>query len=68
MDKIITITVEGGVVQSVEGIPRGVTVRVLDFDTDGADDDSLTALPNGEKASVSEWQARAETSGPEDTT
>ncbi len=66
MDKIITITVEGGVVQAVEGIPAGVTVRVLDFDTDGADEESLTALPNGEKASVSEWQAPS-TSGPEDT-
>jgi hypothetical protein len=65
---VINVTVEGGVVQAIDGIPAGVTVRVLDFDTDGADEESLTELPNGEKASVSEWQAPSTTSGPEDTT
>ena len=68
MDKIITVTVEGGVVQAVEDIPAGITVRVLDFDTDGADEESLTTLPNGEKASVGEWQAPSATVSPEDTT
>jgi hypothetical protein len=33
---------------------------VLDLDTDGADEESLTALPDGSKACVSEWQASAE--------
>jgi hypothetical protein len=56
---VITVTVEGGVVQAVDGIPAGVTVRVLDFDTDGVDEESLTALPNGSKASVSDWEASA---------
>ena len=54
---LITVTVEGGVVQAIDGIPPGMTVRVLDFDTDGADEESLTALPNGSKASVSDWAA-----------
>ena len=57
--KLITVTVEGGVVQAIDGIPAGVTVRVLDFDTDGLDEESLTALPNGSKASVSDWEASA---------
>ena len=56
-DTLITVTVEGGVVQAIDGIPAGVTVRVLDFDTDGVDEESLTALPNGSKASVSDWVA-----------
>lgn len=52
---VITVTVEGGVVQAIDGIPAGVTIRVIDFDTEGAEEESLTALPNGEKACVSEW-------------
>ena len=63
---VITVTVEGGVVQAIDGIPPGMTVRVLDFDTDGAEEESLTALPNGEKACVSELSGKAPPS--EDTT
>ena len=65
MNKVITVTVEGGVVQGIDGIPAGVIIRVLDFDTEGAEEESLTALPNGEKACVSEWSA--ETPPSEDT-
>ena len=63
---VITVTVEGGVVQSVDGVPRGITVRVLDFDTEGTEEESLTALPNGGKAYVSEWSGKPPPS--EDTT
>jgi len=65
--KVITVTVEGGVVQAIDGIPPGMTVRVLDFDTDGVDEESLTALPNGSKASVSDWEASASSAHLEDT-
>jgi len=54
-DKIITVTVEEGLIQSIEGIPPGHTVRVLDFDTEGADESDLTQLPSGKKAWVSEF-------------
>jgi len=54
---VITVTVDGGVVQAIDGIPPGMTVRVLDFDTNGVDEESLTALPNGSNASVSDWDA-----------
>ncbi len=30
----ITVRVEGGVVQQVEDVPLGVTVRVVDYDND----------------------------------
>jgi hypothetical protein len=63
---LITVTVEGGVVQAIDGIPEGKIVRVLDFDTEGAEGESLTALPNGEKACVSEWSGKTPPS--EDTT
>jgi hypothetical protein len=63
---VIAVTVEGGVIQAIDGIPAGVTIRVLDFDTDGAEEESLTALPNGEKACVSEWSRKIPPS--EDTT
>jgi len=63
---LIIVTVEGGVIQAIDGIPDGVTICVLDFDTEGAEGESLTALPNGEKACVSEWSGKTPPSG--DTT
>lgn len=35
----ITVRVEGGLVQDVEGIPAGVTVRVIDFDAGDSGDE-----------------------------
>lgn len=32
---VITITVEGGLIQNIDDIPEGITVRVMDFDTEG---------------------------------
>ena len=32
--KLITVTVEGGVVQSVDDIPQGIAVEIIDLDED----------------------------------
>jgi hypothetical protein len=53
--KPITITVEGGVIQDIQYIPKGMTVTVLDFDVDGVPEEDLTKLRNGQKAVVAEW-------------
>jgi hypothetical protein len=53
--KTITITMEGGIIQHIAGIPLGVRVKILDFDTDGVEAKKLTLLPNGQKAVVSIW-------------
>jgi hypothetical protein len=45
----ITITVEGGVIQSIDGIPPGQKVVVMDFDTDGTPADELKENEQGEK-------------------
>ena len=39
MKHIISITVEGGVIQSIEGIPADVQVVVRDYDVDGSEED-----------------------------
>lgn len=36
MDKQITVFISGGCVQGVTGIPEGVSVRIIDYDCDGA--------------------------------
>ena len=41
MSAPIIITVQGGVVQSVENIPAGIVVEVRDFDTEGCDSTDL---------------------------
>lgn len=51
----ITITMEGGVIQDIQYIPKNVQVKVLDFDTEGVPDEELTKLRNGQKAVVSVW-------------
>ena len=52
----IVLTVEGGVIHSVEGIPAGTVLRVVDLDVDGIAPDRLTTLAEGEKVYVSEWR------------
>jgi hypothetical protein len=57
--RIITVTVEGGVVQSVDDIPPGVTVSVLDFDTDGVEEHKTKVVNDkGERALVSDYVGR----------
>ena len=46
MDRII-VRVEGGMVQSVEGVPPGVIVEVRDYDTDGLGDEELETDDDG---------------------
>ncbi len=48
---IITIRVEGGIIQEVENVPAGVTVRVLDYDN-GNDPDCKTRDDAGEPCSI----------------
>lgn len=56
----IVVTVEGGVIQDIEGIPPGVTVRVLDFDTEGVEENELVVVNDDkQKAIVSEWRCRS---------
>jgi len=57
--KKIIITVEGGIVQNVIGIPKGATIEVRDYDTDGADieeDDRLRRDPSGGIYYLSSWE------------
>jgi hypothetical protein len=51
----ITITMEGGVIQDIQYIPKNIRVKVLDFDSDGVPEEELTKLRNGQKAVVSVW-------------
>lgn len=37
MKKQIVITVEGGVIQDIDGIPSDVDIIVMDYDVEGAD-------------------------------
>lgn len=47
--RTIRITLEGGTVMSVEGIPAGVKVEIWDFDTDGVPNSDLVISEQGEK-------------------
>lgn len=60
MNRKIFIEVEGGVVQSVFGIPEGVQVEVLDYDTDGQEpgDECRCRQGQGNAHYHSTYQAR----------
>ena len=45
----IVITLEGGVLQDIANIPKETEVVVLDYDTDGADEDRLKVNPWSDK-------------------
>ncbi len=45
--KTIKVGVYGGMVQWVEDVPEGIEVQVLDYDTDGVEDELLSRDANG---------------------
>lgn len=59
MTEEIKITVEGGVIQAISGIPKGCKVTVFDFDTDGVPSNELTMVDE-EEAVVSTWNGPVE--------
>lgn len=52
--KEIIIYLEGGVIQDITGITKGIKVKVVDWDVDGVEEECLTKL-KGEMALVTEW-------------
>ena len=42
MSKPITIIIKGGLVEDAKGVPEGYHIRVIDYDTEGADGWELT--------------------------
>ena len=55
--KTITVTMQGGLVAGVAGIPPGLRVRVLELDAEGMDEADLVTLPNGAQAIENIWAA-----------
>ena len=55
--KTITLTMQGGLVADVDGIPPGLRVRVLELDVEGMAEEDLVTLPNGTQAIENIWAA-----------
>ena len=53
--KEITVVVRGGVVADVSGIPKGVEVKIVDYDIDGSEIGTLVDY-DGESARVEIWE------------
>ncbi len=47
MEKLITVRIKDGVVQSLEGIPLGVRIRIADLNVEQMDESVLTTLEDG---------------------
>jgi hypothetical protein len=54
-NKIIKISLEGGLIQDVGDIPSDVRVRVRDYDVEGADDEEIITDENGKECFESWW-------------
>lgn len=55
----IIVTVEGGLVQGIEGVPAGVVVEVRDYDVDSTTQpERLCTDQDGAKYAKSEWRAK----------
>lgn len=52
----VIITVEGGVIQSINNIPPGIVIQVRDFDTEGCHGTAMRYNDTGEAYIVSEWR------------
>jgi len=51
----IIITMEGGVIQSIDNIPKNIKVKLIDFDVEGVEVFKLDIV-NGNPAVVSYWE------------
>ncbi len=54
--KSIVITMDGGLIQEIEGIPQDVVIVVRDYDVEGVDEDDLTKDENGNECFESIWE------------
>jgi hypothetical protein len=81
MNPQIIITISGGLVQHIAGIPKGHDIIVLDLDTQGADEDQLAPCPwpeiiqeysmddpDGTKAFITRWCGPTEPIEPKELT
>lgn len=52
----IIVYVRGGVVQDVSGVPKGIVVKVYDYDVDGISVDELDRDENGTGCIIGHWK------------
>jgi hypothetical protein len=55
MEKVVIVTVEGGVVQHVE-CPQGIQVVIRDYDAEGCDADLLSVDEDGNEYVEAVWE------------
>lgn len=53
--KQITVVIRGGAVWDVAGVPKGVEVKIVDYDVDGSETGMLVDH-DGEPARVEIWE------------
>ena len=53
--KKITITMEGGIIQSITGIPEDVAVEIRDYDVESYDLEKLTKDEQGDDCYIATW-------------
>jgi hypothetical protein len=53
----ITVKIEEGMVQAVEGIPTDVTIEVRNYDVSDGDGEMVTKDENRKSCEIREWQA-----------
>lgn len=52
----IYIKVIGGLISDIDNIPEGITIKILDYDIQGAEEDRLTKDEEGEDCVESIWE------------
>jgi hypothetical protein len=53
LNKII-IVVDGGLIQTISGIPKDIQIEVRDYDVEGVDEENITKIDD-EEAVVTIW-------------
>lgn len=51
----IIIAVEGGIIQDMSGIPKGVEIEVRDYDIEGENENDLDTNADGNQHTTSIW-------------
>ena len=54
--KKLVITLDGGLIQDIQGIPEDLVILVRDYDVEGADEAEITMDEHGEPYFESIWE------------
>ena len=53
--RVVEVIVQGGMVANVKGLPKGMELRIMDYDIEGVDEEALKKDKDGDEYNEVVW-------------